>query len=529
MSDSDSDIESIYDENNSTWKNVPDQYDELKELLPKKDPIIKITLFKCNNGLQISDIELVSDDIIDNSKLRTIKNLEKNLKETPKKREQLEFISNDGKTHEKIMSIYLVLSNPVNIMLGEVINVTKPTNEKMLEEFYHTNRKTINNDLCTIKFKITDFVTLLDETEIFLYIVKLQIISKELVKNLFDELMIEKEKHIKLHPQDTNPVVDIPMNIGRVSEKINKIIEENEILKNTELKLLYKFINGLIMNEHTMNIHQLRDFYTNLKSRIGTYVGKILEKRDDTINIDKFGDNIYEQFRKKTNETMEPGVEMIENNIESALDVSVFESIKDDIVKKINNKEYDNQAYDPLKTSNPIKQHNDLVLLKMNENIKKAENELAIENANPIDKQLNKPFLVLKKNYLITLFVMTYIKMQYIIYDEYMKKNKKISKTMKIELLDKLFNKTHNKITAILKEALKISDKHKSEILKLIGMYAEFEESLSLLKVSVEELYDEYNPDNKKPVSKKGWFSNGGTSKNKKNKGKHTRKGNRKI
>jgi hypothetical protein len=514
----DLDSQTVNEGNNSNMmNNVIDEYDKLEKLLPKKDPIIKITLFKCNDGMHISDIELVSHKIINIRKLRTIENLEENLEENDETKKQLHFISKKGKTHEEIMSIYLVLSNPVNIMLGNVIDVKDPRNKDMIEKEYDTKITTINNDLCTMKFKISNFVALLDEVEIFFYIVKLLIISKELVKKLFDDWSTNKEV------ESENRIIYIPTDKPTITSKIKKIIEENEML-NTELTLLESFIEELIENQHTMEITQLKVFYTNLKTKIGLFVGTILGQRADEKNIDKFEDIIYDPFRKKkakgnTTETEEEGKSI--NEMESPLDVSELESIKNNILDKIEKVEYYNPTYDPLKTTNPVKQNNDLVLLKMNENIENAENEKAIEITKPEDRQYNKPLLLLKKNYLITLFIITYIKMQYMIYDEYMKKNKKITGIMKIYLLDKLYTKANNKMDAIFEEALEQAGEHKDDIKRLQDEFENVNSALRKLKVSVEHTYKSYKP-HKKPLKTpsnkpiEGPLPNNGASKTKK-------------
>jgi hypothetical protein len=400
----------------------------------------------------------------------------------------------------------------------------------MLEQFYNIKnrqeRNSMNNGLCTMHFSIDNFVMLLDDSEIFYYIVKLQIITNELVKNLFEELMVEKK-------QNQNRIPYVPTDIEVIRKKIDKIIHENEILKNTELKILYKFINELITNEHTMDLQQLKDFYTNLKTRIGTYVRKILEKRGDLINIDTFKEEIYDQFRPISNGTKGKGVELTNmnkiKNDESAISIYPFDEIKNIIISKISS-EYSKPTYDPLKSiTNPIKQHNDLILIGINKSIENAEYELERDNA--IDEysiKHSKGFLVLKNNYLIIMFVMTYIKMQYIIYDEYMTKTKKTSNIMNIELLSKLCDKTIAKMEAIFKAAYEIGgSKYTDDINKLKVAFAEVKSALLTSKVTVEEKYEEYTPHNKsKP---RGWFKNGGTNKKKSKGGKHTRKGNRKI
>jgi hypothetical protein len=182
-------------------------------------------------------------------------------------------------------------------------------------------------------------------------------------------------------------------------------------------------------------------------------------------------------FRKDTNETVEKGVQMVSKEKENPIEISVFESIRQDILRKIS--KTDNK--------NPAKEHNDFILIEMDKSITNAENELAKELKKPLEKQIFKPFLVLKKNYLITLFVLTYIKMQYTIYDEYMKNNKKTSRTMNIELLHNLYSKASAKMEAIIDE---IGEKHQTDKEQLQVAFAGVKSALLDFKSRVEDSYE---------------------------------------
>ena len=115
----------------------------------KKDPVIKITLFQCKKGLSISDIEINDDNIQSINEIYKIHHLD-----TIKGQIKEFMINNSNKIHEQIMPIYLILSNPPQIKLGEVINIRNTDEnqiiiinpdlqikEPMLYAFHHLHQK----------------------------------------------------------------------------------------------------------------------------------------------------------------------------------------------------------------------------------------------------------------------------------------------------------------------------------------------------------------------------------------------------
>jgi hypothetical protein len=252
-----------------------------------------------------------------------------------------------------------------------------------------------------------------------------------------------------------------------------------------EKTLIINYFNKHQMRAMTKEL--LRGFYHKIRKKLGTeYIQKTITKLGID-KIDDFSDEMYDYF--KTNP------EQISTN---ALNVNKYEDIKNYIFTKINNNE---------ETKNDI-------ILNINEKIN--------QNQIDIDK---KGHLSLTKNYYIILFIMTYLKMQYEIYIDFIHKNKSINKKMNIELLNKMVVNLQETMTKIItefklleSEKPQIQNNLKSHYDTLESEYRVFEKELHTVKEKANELV-------KNPTQ------NGGKSRRKreKNEGKYTRKGNRKI
>jgi len=461
--------------------------------------VIKITLFQCKNGLSISDIEFNEDDIESLNEIN-IDQLDTKIIE-----EKGIFMNNEPiKKHEQIMPIYLILSNPPQIKVGNVINITNTdknsinpeliTAEPMIYAFYNLNIFKANSDLCISHFNIHAFESILYTSE-FLKIIKCLIVLKELVKRFFKHTKGVKDGKKKKNEHITNDTVDIPIDKDKINDILNEIIQDhNSIIHINDIRLLKTLIKKDFekrfgkdeYNKHVMTEELLKLFYHTIRQELGLeYVQKTITELGID-KIDNFSDKIYKNP---------------EQILTTALNVKKYEKIQNkiyiDMMTKMNPK-------NPTDYENNLKDINDKITKKQIDQ----------------DKSLS-----LTKNYYVILFIMTYLKRQYEIYIDYIHKTKSINEKMKIELLNTMVGKLQETMTNIIAEFEKSlstftnNSELESHYDTLESEYRVFEPELDTVKKEANKLYNNYQR------------TKGGKSRRKreKNEGKYSRKGNRKI
>jgi ribosomal protein S17 len=484
--------------------------------------VIKITLFQCNNGLSISDIEFNEDNIESLNKIN-IDQLDTSVKEIKKifmiNEPINERINKPKKIHEQIMPIYLILSNPPQIKLGEVIDiriivedngndkeVINPkleTAEPMLYAFHHLHNNkikgNINDDLCINHFYIHKFESIIYTSE-FLKIIKCLIVLKELVKELFILIEESKKKNKENHEHSTNDTVGITINKDTINNIINEIIQKHDsiIHKNdiANLKTLIKEYN----DKHSITEELLRGFYHKIRQQLGS---EYIENTITKLGIDEI-DGFSNKKSKKNSDAIDAIYNDFKTNPEkiltNAINVENYVKIKEDIFNKIITNA----------SKNPTDYENNLI--NINNKIKYPQPQ-------------ETKTLSLTKNFYVILFIMTYLKKQYETYIYIMHKNKSTNPKMKIELLNTMVGKLQETITNIIAEFEKSLSSFtnnrelESHYDTLEIEYRVFEVELETMKTEANKLYNNYQR------------AKGGKSRRKREKseGKYSRKGNRKI
>lgn len=121
---------------------------------------------------------------------------------------------------------------------------------------------------------------------------------------------------------------------------------------------------------------------------------------------------------------------------------------------------------------------------------------------------------------------MTYVKMQYELYIDYIHTNNNINEKMKIDLLNTMVGKLQETMTNIIVE-LGLSNAENPKIQKKLEIrYNELKKEYESFKLELEKVKTEANKLYNSPQPAKGGKSR---RKRKKNEGKYSRKGNRKI
>lgn len=244
---------------------------------------VKITLMRCNNGMSITDIEIINkftskkfvniDDLTGGTPV-----LQNHSTIKGDRTINMNDFFTDAKEHRNILNLVLNISNE-EVVISNAINIENKDQKydqfhsKMFEKLYRTHAGNINNDYCKDAFTLEKFSKLLDRNpDAFLKVIKLIIIAKEFVKIIFDENTERLDKEIgkasEGHHLKNEEIIKI----------MTTIIEKNSLLKD-DFNLLRFFkdpIDKLL--DHKLSYNSIRELHSELKSKISDFIKTIIPK-----------------------------------------------------------------------------------------------------------------------------------------------------------------------------------------------------------------------------------------------------------